>query len=170
MSFLKNMRVVRIPPFRAVTSGEQNFDDLFAPGGFMDWCEEHLYLIRDLIYEPSDFLWHTGDPATYGKGTNVWIWALNDGVSEAEVAPYEILDFPGGIYLVATANENNPEDMNETISSMMDWINASPVFEYGDFPASGMCNMPAGDESIDQALGIAQQQIFLPLKYRLPKS
>ena len=71
---------------------------------------------------------------------------------------------------MATANENDPTDINETVDGMMDWISGNPVFEYGDFPRSGMCNMPAGDELIDQAMGISQQQIFLPMKYRLPKS
>jgi hypothetical protein len=170
MSILKNMRVIRIPPFRAVTSGTKTFDELFAPDGFAQWCESHMELIRDLIYEPSDFLWHEGARETYGHGQNVWIWALNDGVTAADTAPYEITEFPGGIFLAATCNENDPADLEETVSCMLEWISESPVFEYGDFPRSGMCNMPAGDEAIDQALGVSQQQIFLPLKYRLPKS
>ena len=48
---------------------------------------------------------------------------------------------------------------------MMRWIEESPVFEYGDFPASGMCNMPNADGAFDNALGIARQ-IYLPLKKR----
>ena len=39
------------------------------------------------------------------------------------------------------------------------------VFEKGDYPVSGMCNMPNGNGVIDKALGIAQQQIFLPLRF-----
>lgn len=49
---------------------------------------------------------------------------------------------------------------------MMTWIENNDVFEYGDFPKSGMCNMPNADGAFDKALGIAQQQIFLPLKFR----
>jgi len=33
-------------------------------------------------------------------------------------------------------------------------INRSEGFEYGDFPKSGMCNMPNADGAIDKALGI----------------
>jgi hypothetical protein len=47
---------------------------------------------------------------------------------------------------------------------MMDWIRCSQVFAYGDFPASGMCNMPNPGGKLSKAFGIAQQQIFLPLK------
>jgi len=49
---------------------------------------------------------------------------------------------------------------------MFKWINDNDVFEYGDFPKNGMCNMANPDGAIDKALGIAQQQIYLPLKFR----
>ena len=130
------------------------------------WCGKHRELIRDLIYAPSDFLWHEGAPETYGHGLNVWIRAVNDGVSAGDVAPYALTEFPGGIFLVATADESDKSDLEETVSGMFDWIRENAVFEYGDFPRIGMCNMPAADTDIDRALGIAQQQIFLPLKYR----
>ena len=47
---------------------------------------------------------------------------------------------------------------------MFKWIEDSDVFDYGDFPESGTCNMPNPDGMADRALNIAQQQIFLPLK------
>lgn len=166
MSKLKNMRVIRIPPFRAVSSGEKTLDAIFGEGGFEAWCAAHRHLIRDLLYSPANFLWHVGDPSTYGHGLNVLIYALKEDVTQEDTAPYEIIDFPGGMFLVATGDEKDDADLNETVRCMMDWIRESPVFEYGDFPRSGMCNMPGGNGEIDQALGIAQQQIFLPLKYK----
>lgn len=99
-------------------------------------------------------------------GLNVWIRAVNDGVSAEDASPYELTEFPGGIFLLAIADENDSDDPEEAVRGMFDWIQKSAVFEYGDFPRSGMCNMPAADADIDRALGIAQQQIFLPLKYR----
>jgi len=56
------------------------------------------------------------------------------------------------------------EDLNETVTTMREWIAQNEVFEYGDL--SGMCNMPNSDGAIDMALGIAQQQIFLPIKFK----
>ena len=76
------------------------------------------------------------------------------------------MEFPGGMFLVATGDESDSADLEETVSGMFAWIEDSDVFEYGDFPISGMCNMPNPDGAIDKALGIAQQQIFLPLKFR----
>ena len=100
------------------------------------------------------------------EGGSVLIRPIKDEVTERDTAPYEIIEFPGGMFLVATGDENDRADLEETIGCMRDWIKDSDVFEYGDFPKNGMCNMPNADGVIDKALGIAQQQIFLPLKFR----
>lgn len=163
MSKLKNMRCIEIPPFRAVSSGEQTLNELFGENGaFQAWQRAHEGLLRRHIFEPCDFLWHEDRDID----RSVWILAVNDGVTQADTAPYRLVDFPGGIFLVATADEADADDLNETVDAMMSWIGDSGVFEYGDFPASGMCNMPDPDGAADKALGIAQQQIFLPLKFR----
>ena len=86
------------------------------------------------MYEPCDFLWHTGAPSTYGRGMNVLIKAVKPGVTASDVAPYELTEFTGGIFLVATADETDPEDIEQTVVGMYKWINGSEVFEYGDFP------------------------------------
>ena len=160
MSKLKNMRVMEIPKFRAVSSGPQTLDDIFGAGGFDEWCGAHKKLLREALYEPLDFLWHENNDIN----RTVLAKALKDGVTAEDTAPWEIINFPGGIFLAATADETSMDDINETVSGMLEWIQSSGVFEYGDFPESGMCNMP-GNQKIDDALGIAQQQIFLPLKF-----
>lgn len=103
MSRLRNMRIVEIPAFRAVSSGEGTLDEIFSPGGFDEWIGAHGDLILPSLYEPNNFLWH----------------------------------------------EDNDIDRSVLI-----------------YPVSGMCNMPAGGSEMDRRMGIAQQQIFLPLKYR----
>lgn len=62
---------------------------------------------------------------------SVWIFLVKDSVTDADIAPYEIIEFLGGMFA---------------------WINNSDIFEYGDFPKSGMCNMPNPDGVIDTAL------------------
>ncbi|GHU79315.1 hypothetical protein FACS1894191_1850 [Clostridia bacterium] len=158
------MRGIEIPKFRAVSSGAHTLDELFGNGESFHntWFLSHRHLLKEHIYEPQDFVWHEdGD-----INKSVWILAINENVTESDVAPYEIIDFPGGIFLVATADESDSDDLNETVSCMMSWIQSSAVFEYGDFPKSGMSNMPNPDGAFDKALGVAQQQIYLPLKFR----
>ena len=164
MTRLRNMRIVNIRPFMAVVSGERTLDDIFGENGFDSWCSGHRDILLVHPYEPCDLLWHVGDPSTYGRGLNVLARMVRDGVTAADVLPYELMEFPGGTYLVATADETDTADINETVSEMQRWISESGVFEYGGFPESGMCNMPAPDSDTDRVLNIAQQQIFLPIK------
>ena len=159
MSKLQNMRVIEIQKFRAVSSGLKTFDELFSEDGFDSYMTNNPHLVQPQVCDTPDLLWHEGDK-------NVWIYAIRDTVTAEDTAPYEVIEFPGGMYLVATADENDEDDLNETVDGMMQWIEKSDVFVYGDFPKSGMCNMPNGNGTIDQALGIAQQQIFLPLAFR----
>lgn len=162
MSKLRNMRVIEIPKFRAVSSGPKPLDAIFGADGFDQWVKAHADFIQKSLYEPNDFLWHENCDVDQ----SVWILPVKDGVTPADTAPYEIIEFQGGMYLVATADELDPDDLNETVCDMFNWIDASDVFERGDYPLSGMCNMPNPDGAADKALGIAQQQIFLPLRLK----
>jgi len=166
MSKLLNMRGIEIRQFRAVSSGPKTLNELFGENGFSAWVNQHRHLLVEHSYEPADLLWHLDEKITWDNGRNIYIYAIRDEVTEDDIAPYELFEFPGGIFLVATADEKDNADLEETVSCMMDWIKASAVFEYGDFPKSGMCNMPNPDGAFDTALGIAQQQIYLPLKFR----
>ena len=153
------MRGIEIPKFRALSSGLKTFDELFGAGGFCEWETKNNHLIQLQITDEPGFMWHEGDK-------NILIRPIKDNVTAEDVAPYEIIEFPGGIFLVAACDENDNSDLEETVNCMRTWIKNSGVFEYGDFPNSGMCNMPNVGGAFDTALGIAQQQIFLPLKLR----
>ena len=163
---LHNMRGIEIPKFQAVSSGVKTFEELFGKDGFANWVENHTQLIQTHIYEPTSFLWHVGEKETWGRGENILIYAVKEGVTQQDVFPYPLMEFPGGLFLVGTGDESKNGDLNETINCMMSWIENSDVFDYGDFPKSGMCNMPNPDGAFDKALTIAQQQVYLPLKYK----
>ena len=154
MSKLQNMRVIEIPKFRAVSSGLKSIEELFSENGFEKWKNSNYHLIKQMVYEQPDFMWEEEDKS-------VWIWAIKDEVTKEDTAPYEIIEFVGGMFLVATKDEN--DDNDQTVNSMFQWIENSDVFEYGNF---GMCNMPNGNGAIDKALGIAQQQVFLQVIFR----
>jgi len=162
MTKLQNMRVIEIPPFRAVSSGPDTFANIFGEGGFDQWMQAHGHLCRDMLYAHPDFMWHEEDDID----KSVWIWAIKDDVTEEDCAPYEIITFEGGMYLVATANEDDPKDLGKTYKGMMKWIKKSKVFDSDHRPGRyGMCHM-TGCGAIQQALGFAQQEIFLPVKFK----
>ena len=161
MSKLQNMRLVEIPRFRAVSSGTRPLEEIFfVENSFSKWVDAHSQLMKKHIFEPQDFLWHENDDIN----KSIWIVAIKANVTENDTAPYEIVEFPGGMFLVATCDELDSDDLNETVLNMREWVDRNEIFEHGDLP--GMCNMPNPDGAIDQALGIAQRQIFLSIKLR----
>jgi hypothetical protein len=159
MSKLNGVQVIEIPKFRAVSSGLQTFGEIFSEGGFDTWLSSHGHLFQNLLYASPDFMWHEEDKS-------VWIWAVKDGVTEADCAPYGIIEFEGGMYVVATANEDDHADLHEVVSGMEKWIADSGVFDPDNRPGHrGMCHM-VGCGAIQKALGFAQQEIFLPVKFK----
>jgi hypothetical protein len=158
------MRAIEIKKFRAVSSGWLTNVEVY--GFYSTWVKQNQHLFVRHMYEPTEFMYHDDISLPADEIKNTVILAINDDVTEEDTAPYEIIEFLGGMFLVATADELDSDDIDETVSCMQKWINDSGIFEYGDFPESGMCNMPNADGAIDKALGIAQQQIYLPLKFR----
>jgi len=154
------MRVIEIPPFRAVSSGLRNHEEMFGENGFDRWMQAHSHLVKDMLYAHPDFMW----PEDEAHST--WIWAAKDWVTEKDVAPYELVEYEGGMFVVATANEDDPKDLNETVKGMIKWIAKSKAFERDERPGHrGMGHM-TGCGAVQRALGFAQQEIFLPVKFK----
>ena len=166
MTKLQNMRVIEIPPFRAVSSGPDTFANLFGEGGFGQWMEAHKHLVKDLLYAAPDFMWHEEDDVDQ----TVWIFAIRDGVTPEDCAPYALITFEGGIWLVATGEdetvENPSKDLRKTVAGMFKWIEKSKAFERDERPGHrGMCHM-VGCGAVEKALGFPQQEVFLPIKIK----
>lgn len=85
------VRIIQINPFRALTSGLDAFENLM--GTFQEWQEEHNHLVRKTMYGASDFLWFEEDMKA------VWIWAVEDWVTQEDTKPYELIEFEGGLYV-----------------------------------------------------------------------
>ena len=155
---LAGLRVIEIPDFRAVSSGSQTFDKIFAEDGFGEWQKTHDHLMKDCFYAAPDFMWHEQE------GYATWIWAVKNDVTANDCKPYELIEFKGGIYAVATADEKDNADINLVAGNMMKWINESKVFELDVPPRYGMGHMIG--IGLTKILGWAQQEIFLPIKFK----
>ena len=83
-----DVMIVRIPAFRAVTSGLMSFEELFGDG-FDAWVTAHQHLFKPVIFDCPDFLTGLGDKAE-------WFWAVKDDVTENDIAPYAFAECPGG--------------------------------------------------------------------------
>ena len=151
-----DIMIVRIPAFRAVTSGLVTFEELFG-GDFEPWQEDHNHLFKPVIFDAADFL--------CGKdGKAEWFWAVRDEVTEADTSPYEIVDFPGGLYAVAVSVDGDGESNNKVRNNMEKWLEGTNFIIDSDRPLMG--HMIYVDDEIKEGLGYHQMNLYAPVKLR----
>ncbi len=162
---IPDIMVVSIPGFRAVTVGEQSWEDMFKPGGYMNQLWQHVHLYKNVIFDCFDFLLTKNDKAE-------WICAVNDGVTDADVSPFELFDFQGGLYAMAVSIDEDNESIHKVEDKVRRWIE-STNFEF-DKGRSIMFNMPylyeegrdIAYKDIEKGLGYKQMQRYFPIKLK----
>lgn len=151
-----DIMIVRIPKFRAVTSGLITFDELFG-GDFGPWQEAHNHLYQPVIFDCPDFL--------YGKdGKAEWIWAIKDEVTEADTHPYKIIQYPGGLYAVAVSVDGDGESHDKVRSKTEKWLENTNFILDSDRELMG--HMIYVDDEIKEGLGYHQMNLYTPIKLK----
>ena len=151
MSKLNGVRVIEIPRFKAISSELDTPDKIF--GEFK--VDERL--IKSVPpYDAPDLAWFEGEKAC-------WIWVANDWVAEADAAPHALIDFAGGTYVVGVADELDPKDCGDVYGHIVQWIEVSESFELAE---RSVLFHRIGCGNVEKALGMAQQEIFVPVKLR----
>lgn len=154
-----DIMIVRLPPFRAVTSGPLTFEELFG-GGFGPWQESHSHLFKPVIFDCPDFL--------CGKdGKAAWIWAIKDDVTETDTQPYDIIEYPGGLYAVAVSVDGDGESHDRVRSKTEKWLESTNFII--DSGRELMGHMIYVDDEIKQGLGYHQMNLYAPIKLRNAK-
>jgi hypothetical protein len=155
------VRVLRANPFRAVTSGIISTDILF--GAFDKWVNEHRHLLKTNLYG-SGLTWInvSKDGRHYGE----MIYAVEDGISDVDVAPYKLFDYTGGLYAVAVSIDEDQESLLDVYNMILRWIDNSN-FEYeARHECEMLMTMLNPDDVIKQALGYHQLEVHVPIKVK----
>lgn len=153
---IPDIMIVRIPKFRAVTSGLISFEELFG-GEFEPWQEAHNHLFKPVIFDAADFLCEK-------DGKVEWIWALRDDVTKADVSPYEIIEYPGGLYAVAVSVDGDGESNNQVRNKTERWLERTNFVI--DKERGLMGHMIYVDDEIKEGLGYHQMNLYTPIKLK----
>jgi len=162
---IPDIMVVRVPRFRAVTVGEQSWEDMFKNGGYMYQLWQHVHLYKNVIFDCFDFLLFKNDKAE-------WICAVKDNVTDADVSPFKLIDFQGGLYAMAVSIDEDKDSLQKVEDKVGRWIE-STNFEF-DKGRDVMFNMPylyeEGKDTaymdIEKGLGYKQMQRYFPIKLK----
>ena len=153
---IPDVMIVRIPKFRSVTSGLMTFEELFG-GDFGPWQEAHNHLFKPVIFDCPDFLTGKDDKAE-------WFWGIKDEVTEADVKPYEIIEFQGGLYAVAVSVDGDGESHDKVRSKTEKWLENTNFIIDNDRRLMG--HMIYVDEKIKKGLGYHQMNLYAPVKLK----
>ncbi len=152
------VRIIQINPFKAFSSGLDTIDNVM--GTFQQWQEEHNHLVKKLMYGAPDFLWFEEDMRA------VWIWAVEDWVTEVDVEPYEIIEFKGGLYAAAMSVDGDDDISGRVYEGIKKWLDTSG-FELDERPdRRTLCHIVNPTDEINTALGYHQLDIYVPIKIR----
>lgn len=160
-----DIMVVNIPKFKAVTTNDQPWEDMFKEGGYMYQLWQHCHLYEPVIFDCFDFLMIKNDRAE-------WICAAQEGVTKDDVTPFEVYDFQGGLYAMTVSIDEDNESIQKVENKVQRWIE-NTGFEL-DKNRSVMFNMPYLYENgrdiiykdIEKGLGYKQMQRYYPIKLR----
>lgn len=145
--------IVRIPKFRAMTTGLVGWDEVFDLG--ID--KKQVGLTVPILFDAVDFL--------YGKDDKVaWIWRIRDDVTWADTHPFEITEFQGGLYAVAVSIDGDGESHDKVRSKMAKWLESTNFVMDNDRELMG--HMVYVDDEIKQGLGYEQMALYAPVKLR----
>ncbi|MDE5749039.1 MAG: MerR family transcriptional regulator, partial [Acetatifactor sp.] len=93
-----------------------------------------------------------------------WIWALRDDVTKADVSPYEIIEYPGGLYAVAVSVDGDAESNNQVRNKTERWLERTNFVI--DKERGLMGHMIYVDDEIKEGLGYHQMNLYTPIKLK----
>lgn len=131
-----------------VSSGRGMFGDGVLEG-FSEWIGR-----QPKAMFPKDFLWYDG----HGF---VWYFIYEEGMDVPE--EYRIVDFPGGLYAVATGKDND-DDSYRAVMEALDAFIAESGFEK-DPDRAQLGNIITPPEAA-AALGYEQMDHYIPVKIK----
>jgi len=150
-----DVMIINVPKFRAVTSGLAPWEAVF--GEFAKWQEAHQDFFKEIVFDCADFLTGKDDKAE-------WFWRLRDEVTDADVAPYKITEFQGGLYAAAVSVDGDGESHDKVRAKVDKWLETTNFIEDGSRVKMG--NMIYANEEIKKGLGYNQMVLYLPVKLK----
>lgn len=147
--------IVRIPKFRAVTSGAMSYEDVF--GNFQTWQEAHNDFFQPIIFDATDFLCES-------SGSLEWIWRVKENITEADTAPYKIIEHTGGLYAAAVSIDGDDESGSKVFKKIEKWIEKTN-FVIDDSRKTSV-HMIYADDEIRKGLGYHQLNFYVPIKLK----
>lgn len=144
---MEAVRVYYIPECKMVSSGRGMFGEGVLEA-FSEW-----FGMQPCGAFPKDYLWFDGQGF-------VWYYVYSEGMDVPE--RFEIVDFPGGLYAVATGKDNDSASYDAVMAALNGFIESSGCFER-DPARAELGNIITPPEAA-KAMGYEQMDYYMPIR------
>lgn len=142
-------RIVELPACRAYTSAGKDLEAFDAWWSGIDG-------LRKPRFFPRDFMYYDGESESL-----VWLYVLEGTPGPA---PFELVDFAGGLYAVGTAEDGNDLDGERAVAGIKEWIGAEGCFGIDESKERPVLFHIVTPESAFDKMGYRQLDIFVPIR------
>ncbi len=153
-----DVMIVRIPKLLALASKYGDFHELFNEDCLMFWMGRHSHLAKSVIFDCADFLCRRDD------GKFRWLYGVEENVKEIATAPYEVIQFEGGLYASAVCIDGDDDSIMKVEDKILKWLEGTNFIV--DRARDIMGNMTYNDDEIKKGLGYEQLQRYVPIKLK----
>jgi DNA-binding transcriptional MerR regulator len=156
-----DVMIVKIPKFRAFTTGLVGWDKVFDMGSDVKSRELSARgLTMPILFDGHDFL--------YGKdGKAAWIWRIKDEATETDTHPFEITEFQGGLYAVSVSVDGDGESHDKVRSKTAKWLETTNFVMDNEREMLGhMIYTHDHNPEIIKGLGYEQLVLYAPVKLK----
>lgn len=146
---MEKVRIYEMPACKMVSSQCGMFGD-----GRLERFDEWFSSLPRPMF-PKDFMFYDQQQEGF-----IWYYIYSEGINVPQ--DFSIIDFPGGLYAVAT--DVDGQDSSETITTIKNFIEEKGCFEE-DASRTYLGNIPT-PPSACKAMGYEQMDYYVPIKIK----
>lgn len=151
--------IVEMPPCRMVTSGYLNVESDDAHSRFNSMWGELSSRIADKI-NSRDFMYYDSE-----QNKLVWLFMLEDWMTEADTEGFEIITFDGGLFAAALADSWEFSEYNRVYKGIVAWLTQQEFLELDESSDRHMLYHFAGPHSAQmKEWNYGKVRYFVPIK------
>jgi hypothetical protein len=143
------VRIVELPACRMATSKGHDLDEFGRWWSALDKTRVDKFFPRDFMYYDAK------------AGELVWLFALPEGAS---AGAYDVIDFAGGLYAVATSKDNDDADGERVLNSIKAWVKTTGAFADDESDTRPTLFHVITPNAAFEKMGYRQLDIYLPVK------
>lgn len=151
--------IIEMPPCRMVTSGPLLNDAELNRFDAM-WMRL-ASRIADKI-NPRDFMYYDAE-----QNKSVWLYLIEDWMTEADMEGYEIITFTGGLFASALADSWEYSEYDRVYKGIKAWLSRQEHLELDESPERHVLYHFAGPHSEElKALNLGKTRYLIPIKQK----